>query len=60
MYADDLILISTTKIGIKKQLIIVENYCTQFGIKYNPEKTEYCIFNRTLKRPREELKREPT
>lgn len=45
-YADDLLLISDTKIGLQNQLQVVEAYGKQHEIKYNPAKTTLLIFNK--------------
>lgn len=45
MYADDLLLVSPTKLGISKQIKVIEEYGQKHGIRYNPDKTEVCVFN---------------
>jgi hypothetical protein len=39
VYADNILLISTTKRGLQTQLEAVEEYGNQYEIKYNPKKT---------------------
>jgi hypothetical protein len=45
VYADDIVLISTNKIGLQEQICIVERYGIQNEISYNPTKTTFMIFN---------------
>lgn len=44
-YADDLLLVSDTKIGLQNQLLVVERYGQVHEIKYNPSKTTFIVFN---------------
>lgn len=44
-YADDLLIMSTTKVGLQAQLRLIEDYGKLNGIKYNPSKTELIVFN---------------
>ena len=49
-YADDVLLISTTKLGLQKQLNILQEYGAKNEIKYNPQKTVYMVFNQKIQR----------
>lgn len=49
-YADDVLLISTTKLELQCQLNIVQEYGLNNCIKYNPSKTVYMVFNSKFKR----------
>jgi len=54
-YADDILLISTTRKGMQVQLDALTKYGIDFDIKWNPLKTEYIIFNKDLVRSKEEV-----
>ena len=54
-YADDILLISTTRKGMQVQLDALTKYGIDFDIKWNPLKTEYIIFNKDLMRNKEEV-----
>lgn len=43
-YADDLLILSSTKKGLKELIEIVERYGEKYEIKFNPEKTVYMVF----------------
>ena len=52
-WADDLVLISTTKDGLQNQLNVVNDYCSNWKLTLNAEKTKTVIFNKagaTLKK----------
>ena len=49
VYADDIIIMNTTKKGIQSQLQI-ENFGYEFDIKYNPEKSVYMVYNMDVRR----------
>ena len=52
-WADDLLLISKSKQGLQKQIEIVAQYCSDWKLKLNVEKTKTVIFNKagaTLKK----------
>lgn len=53
LYADDILLISETKIGLRRQLEIVEKYGHEFDVKFNPDKTVYMVFNEKCERSAE-------
>ncbi|CAF0743838.1 unnamed protein product [Brachionus calyciflorus] len=55
-YADDVLLVSSTKEGLQQQLNIVQDYGLNNEIKYNPDKTVFMIFHFKLKRNVAELK----
>ena len=46
MYADDLVLISSTKEGLQKQIDTLAEYCKKWKLKINSKKTKSIIFNR--------------
>ena len=46
-WADDLVLISTTKEGLQNQLNVVNEYCSDWKLTLNTEKTKTIIFNKT-------------
>ena len=46
-WADDLVLISTTKYGLQNQLNVVNDYCSDWKLTLNAEKTKIVIFNKT-------------
>lgn len=47
LYADDIVLLSTTKEGLQKCLNNLENYCNRWKLQINFSKTKVIIFNRT-------------
>ena len=52
-WADDLLLISKSKQGLQKQIEIVDQYCSDWKLTLNVEKTKIVIFNKagaTLKK----------
>ena len=46
-WADDLVLICTTKDGLKSQLNVVNDYCPDWKLTLNAETTKTVIFNKT-------------
>ncbi|CAF1136071.1 unnamed protein product, partial [Brachionus calyciflorus] len=56
VYADDVLLISTSLSGLQKQLDVVHKYGIDNEIKYNPEKTVYLRFGTTENKTRVTLK----
>ncbi|CAF1004711.1 unnamed protein product, partial [Brachionus calyciflorus] len=48
VYADDIILISTTKLGLQQQIIILEEFGIFNEIKYNPNRTVFIVFNKNV------------
>ena len=57
-YADDIIIISTTKIGLQETLDMVAQFGTRFEIKFNPDKTIWMVFNSKIKRTVVESRRD--
>lgn len=49
LYADDILLCSTTRCGLQKLIKIVEEYGQSLEIKFNPSKTQMIIFNDNVK-----------
>ena len=47
LYADDVVLFSTTELGLKKCLARLEDYCTKWCIQVNIKKTKVIIFNKS-------------
>ncbi|KAJ2941053.1 hypothetical protein O0L34_g13183 [Tuta absoluta] len=43
-YADDMVLLSPSISGLKKLLLVCENYANSHGLKYNVAKTEMLVF----------------
>ncbi|RMZ94372.1 RNA-directed DNA polymerase from mobile element jockey-like [Brachionus plicatilis] len=50
VYADDILLLSTSKYGLKTQLEAIEEYGNKYEIKFNPDKTSFMIFNQAKTR----------
>lgn len=48
MYADDLVMLSKSKLGLQQKLDYLNIYCQQWGLKINTEKTNIVIFCRSL------------
>ena len=46
-WADDLVLIPTTKDGLQNQLNVLNDYCSDWTLTVNAEKTKTVIFNKT-------------
>ena len=46
LYADDMLILSKTKDGLSKALMILEVYCKKWQLKINPIKTKIIIFNK--------------
>jgi hypothetical protein len=57
-YADDLLLISETKIDLQKSIDEVAKFGEEFEIRFNPEKTVYLVFNSSIARTAEERRRD--
>ena len=51
LYADDTVLLSETRDGLKQSLLALEMYCNQWKLSVNSEKTKIMIFQKR-KRPR--------
>ena len=49
MYADDVILLSETPVGLQNNLSHLQKYCTKWGLEVNIKKTKSLIFNNTGK-----------
>ena len=47
LWADDLVLLSLTAIGLQKMLNILHTYCADWGLCVNMEKTAVMVFNRS-------------
>ena len=47
LWADDLVLISAIKEGLQNQLNVVNEYCSDWKLTLNTEKTKTIIFNKT-------------
>ena len=46
MYADDLVLLSTTPAGLSNGLSKLNSYCNSWGLMVNEKKTNVLIFNK--------------
>lgn len=46
MYADDIILLSTSAEGLQSKLDILEKYCNDWCLMVNPNKTKILVFNK--------------
>ena len=44
LYADDLIILSRSKIGLQHCLYVLSSYCETWMLKINPKKTKIMIF----------------
>ncbi|CAF1064992.1 unnamed protein product, partial [Brachionus calyciflorus] len=53
-YADDLLLLSTTKKGLQELLNIVTSFGSKNEVKFNPDKTIYLTFNNKISRTKSE------
>ena len=51
-WADDLVVISTTKEGLRNQLNVVNDYCSDWKLTLNAEKIKTVIFNKTGATPK--------
>ena len=47
MYADDIVLLSTSRVGLQKSLNNLYNYCNDWKLKVNMSKTKAIIFNKS-------------
>ena len=52
LYADDLVLLSTSKGGLQRCLDKINGFCNKWGLNINPKKSNVMIFNKTGMRPR--------
>ena len=53
-WTDDLLLISKSKQGLQKQIEIVDQYCSDWKLTLNVEKTKTVIFNKAGARSKKE------
>ena len=49
MYADDVVLLSSSKEGLQHSLSSLQKYCDSWNLKINIEKTKILIFNKSGK-----------
>ena len=49
LYADDLIILSRSKLGLQNCLNMLSSYCNSWMLKINPKKTKIMIFQRCTK-----------
>ena len=49
LYADDLVILSTTELGLQKALDKLYDYCTKWKLTLNVNKTKTIVFNKTGK-----------
>ncbi|RNA19429.1 RNA-directed DNA polymerase from mobile element jockey-like, partial [Brachionus plicatilis] len=57
-YADHIILISSSKLDIQRQIDVTERFGTRNEITFNPEKTMYMEFNLKVYRSADETRRD--
>ena len=50
LFADDIILLSSSKNGLQKALDVVDKYCTKWRLRFNMSKSNIMIFNMTFNR----------
>ena len=48
MYADDIVLLSSSAPGLKKHLHTLSDYCKQWKLEVNTENTKLSVLERTL------------
>ena len=46
MYADDIVLISSSAVGLRKHLHTLQEYSTKWKLDVNTDKTKVCVFGR--------------
>jgi hypothetical protein len=56
LYADDVILISNSKLGLQTSVASLENFCRDYGFKINELKCEFMIFEKSRRMTVESLK----
>ena len=49
-FADDLVLLSETTVGLQNSLEILQNYCHEWGLDINIDKTKVVVFNRAFRK----------
>ena len=47
LYADDLVLMSTTEEGLQRNIDMVNEYCTKWGLAVNTDKSKVMTFSKT-------------
>ena len=45
LYADDLLLLSTTEVGLQQNMDKVNEFCNKWGLSINAEKSKTMIFS---------------
>ena len=50
MYADDIVLLSPTRSAMQKLLNVCEDYGNEYGLSFNPDKSEAVIFGPRIKK----------
>ena len=56
MYADDIILLSSTAEGLQAKLDILDSYCNDWCLTVNPTKTKILVFNKAGRHLRHNFK----
>jgi hypothetical protein len=56
MYADDIILLSSTAEGLQAKLDILDSYCNDWCLTVNPTKTKILVFNKAGRHLRHKFK----
>ena len=47
-FADDLVILSESQVGLERSLKNLEEYCNEWGLKVNSSKTKVMVFNRAF------------
>ena len=50
LYADDLIILSRSKLGLQNCLNVLSSYCNSWMLRINPKKTKIMIFQRCTRK----------
>ena len=55
LYADDLIILSRSKLGLQNCLNVLSSYCNSWMLRINPKKTKIMIFQRCTRKCEHEV-----
>ena len=55
MYADDIVLLSTSSEGLQQRLNVLNDFCQEWCLDLNVSKTKILIFNKTGKLIKDDL-----
>lgn len=56
LYADDLVLLSTTEIGLQSNIDRVNTFCKRWGLAINKDKSKIMVFSKTGRVPRDKFR----